>query len=145
MPSFRRLYGDSPRQLVAVLACFVVAAYAASRVLGDPPALRIAIWFVGAAVVWDLVVAPLLALVDRGLRALPGRVPPVNYLRVPLALSALLLLVFAPVILQRSEEPYRVASGLGQDPYLERWLLVSALLFVGAGIAYAAAVLRTRR
>ena len=145
MPTFRRLYGDRPLQLVTLLGCFLVAAYAASRVIGTPPALRIAVWFVGAAVVWDLVVAPLIALADKGLQALPGPVAPVNYARVPLALSGLLLVVFAPLILQRSEVPYRDASGLTQDPYLERWLLVTAVLFAAALIAYAVAVLRARR
>ena len=141
----RRLYGERPLHLVALLACVALTAYVASRLVGTPPALRIAVWFVGAAVAWDLVGAPLLALVDRGLRALPGRVSPVNYVRVPLALSALLLLVFAPLVFRRSEGPYGAASGLDQDPYLERWLLLTALLFVGAGIAYAAALLRARR
>ena len=141
----RRLYGERPLHLVALLGCLALAGYAASRVLGTPPALQLALWFVGAAVLWDLVGAPLLALVDRGLRALPGRVRPVNYLRVPLALSALLLLVCAPLIFRRSEGPYGAASGLDQDPYLERWLLITALLLAGAGIAYAAALLRARR
>ena len=145
MPTFRKLYGDRPLQLVTLLVIFVVAGYAASRVVGTPNALRIAIWFVGAAIAWDLVVAPLLALVDRGLQAVPGPVPPVNYLRVPLVLSALLLLVFTPLIFQRSEPPYFDASGLTQNPYLDRWLLVTAVLFAAALIAYAVALLRARR
>lgn len=145
MQTFQRLYGERPRQLVVLLGCFVVAAYAASRVVGTPPALRIAVWFVGAAVVWDLVVAPLLALADRGLQALPGPVQPLNYVRVPLALSGLLLVVFAPSILQRGEQPYAAASGLDQQPYLGRWLLVTAVLGAGAALAYAVEVLRARR
>ena len=146
MPSLRTLYGDRPLHLVVLLGMLVVAGYAASRVADQlPVALRIAVWFVGAAVAWDLVLAPALAGADRVLRAVPGRVSPLNYLRVPLALSALLLLVHAPVIFQRSEGPYGAASGLDQDPYLERWLLVSALLLVGSAVAYALAVVRARR
>ena len=142
---FRRLYGDRPLHLVVLLGLLVVTGYAASRVVGTPPALRIALWFVGAAVAWDLVLAPALALADRGLQAVPGRVRPLNYVRVPLALSALLLLVHAPAVFQRSEGPYGAASGLTQDPYLERWLLVSALLLAGSAAAYVLALVRARR
>ena len=157
MKAFRRLDGDRPLHLLVLLGCFAVSAYAASRLLGDPAALRVAAWFLGAAVVFDLVLSPLLALADRVLLAErerrehdqgePSRrsVSPVNYVRVPLLFSGLLLLVYAPVILQRSEEPYRVASGLDQQPYLERWLAISALLLVVAALAYAVAVLLARR
>ena len=152
MKAFRRLYGERPLHLLVLLGCFAVSAYAASRLLGDPAALRIAAWFLGAAVVFDLVLSPLLALADRVLLRVRGRrepssrrVSPVNYVRVPVLLAGLLLLVYAPVILQRSEEPYRVASGLDQDPYLERWLAISATLLVLAALAYAVAVVRARR
>jgi hypothetical protein len=152
MGAFRRLYGDRPLHLVTLLGCFLVAGYAASRLLGDPKALRIAVWFVGAAVVWDLVLAPLIALGDRAVRplwsrrrSLPGGVPAVNYVRTPALLSGLLLLLYTPQIFQRSEPSYFDASGLTQNPYLDRWLLVTALLFGLAALAYGVAVLRARR
>ncbi len=152
MRTFRRLYGERPLHLVVLLACFAVSAYAASRIVGDPAALRIAAWFLGAAIVFDLVLAPLLALADRVLRGArdrvrggPGRVSPVNYVRVPVLLSGLLLLVYAPVIFRRSEEPYRAASGLDQEPFLERWVAISAGIFAVAALAYAVAALRARR
>ena len=153
MKAFRRLYGERPLHLLVLLACFAVSAYAASRVVEDPAALRIAAWFLGAAIVFDLVLSPLLALADRALLALrglrrsrsPRAVSPVNFVRVPVLLSGLLLLVHAPLILQRSEQPYAAASGLDQDPYLERWLAVSAVLGAVAAVAYAVAVLRARR
>jgi hypothetical protein len=152
MPTFRRLYGDRPLQLITLLATFLVAGYAASRVIGTPSTVRIAVWFIGAAIAWDLVLAPALALGDRVLhplwsrrRALPGGVPALNYVRVPAVLSALLLLMFAPMVFQRSERPYFDASGLLQDPYLERWLAVTALLFAVSVLAYAFAIVRGRR
>ncbi len=153
MRAFRRLYGERPLHLLVLLACFVVSAYAASRLVGDPAALRIAAWFLGAAIAFDLLLAPGMALADRVLLALPGArrprtpraVSPVNFLRVPVALSGLLLLVYAPVILQRSEEPYGAASGLDQEPYLERWVAITAVIFTVAALAYALAVLRARR
>jgi hypothetical protein len=148
--TFRRLYGERPLHLVVLLACFLVSAYAVSRVLGEPTAaaVRIAAWFLGAAIAFDLVLAPLAALVDRGLVALRGRgrgVSPVNYLRFPLGMSALLLLVYTPVIFRRSEGPYGAASGLDQAPYLGRWVAISVALFVLSALAYAVAVLRHRR
>jgi hypothetical protein len=152
MTTFRRLYGDRPRHLAVLLACFLVSGYAASRVIGTPEALRIGAWFVGSAIVFDLVLSPLLALADRGLTALRGRrrlggsvVSPVNYVRVPALLSGLLLLIYAPVIFQRSEPPYFAASGLTQNPYLDRWLAITALIFGAALLAYVVAVLRARR
>ncbi len=153
MRAFRRLYGERPLHLLVLLACFAVSAYAASRLVGDPAALRIAAWFLGAAIAFDLLLAPGMALADRVLLALRGAgrprraraVSPVNFVRVPVAFSGLLLLVYAPVIFQRSEEPYRAASGLDQEPYLERWVAITAVVFAVAALAYAVAVLRARR
>jgi hypothetical protein len=144
--SLRRRYGASPWHLLALLTLLAVTGYAASRLLEDPVLLRIVVWFVGAAVVWDLVVGPLLALADRGLRAVlrGGPVPALNYVRVPALLSGLLLLLFAPLVLQRSEGVYAAKSGLAQDPYLGRWLALTAVLFVGSGLAYAVALRRAR-
>ncbi len=120
------------------------------RLRDDPALTRIAVWFVGAAVAWDLVLGPLLALADRGLRAGLGRVRasgvrPLNYVRAPLLVSGVLLLVFAPLVLQRSEGVYRAKTGLTQDPYLGRWLAVTAVLCAGSALLFAVAVLRARR
>jgi hypothetical protein len=143
----RRLYGAAPWHLAALLALLAVTGYAASRLLGDPALLRIAVWFVGAAVVWDVVLGPLLALVDRGLRAglRGGRVPPLNFVRVPALLSGALLLVCAPLVLQRSEGVYAAKTGLTQDPYLARWLAVTAVLSLASALAYGVAVRWARR
>lgn len=135
-----RLYGASPWHLVALLAGFAIAAYAVSRIREDPALLKMAIWFVGAAVVWDLVVGPLIALADRALRPLrsrPRRVSTINHVRVPALTSALLLLVWAPAVFQRSEPVFRVKAGLGLDPFLGRWLAITAVLFVASALVYA--------
>ncbi len=147
--AFGRLYGARPWHLLALLACFAVTAYAVSRLLDDRPALvRIAVWFVGAAVVWDLVLGPLYLLADRGLRPLERvglrGVGVRNYVRVPALVSSLLLLVWAPLIFQRSEQVFQLKAGLVQDPYLERWAGVTAALFSLSAVAYAVAVLRRR-
>ena len=135
-----RLYGASPWHLVVLLGCFAITAYTLGLIRDDPTLLKIAIWFVGAAVVWDLVVGPLIALADRALRPLrsrPRRVSTINHVRVPALTSALLLLVWAPAIFQRSEQVFRVKAGLGLDPYLGRWLAITAVLFVASGVVYA--------
>ena len=143
----RRLYGAAPWHLLVLLGLLAVTAYTGTRLLGDPALLRIAIWFVGAAVVWDLVLGPLVALADRGLQAALGRghVPLLNHVRVPALLSGLLLLLFAPLVLQRSEGVYAAKTGLSQDPYLERWLAVTAVLFAASALAWVVALLRARR
>ena len=147
---FTRLYGASPWHLLAMLALGAVTAYVVSRLLDDPALIRIAIWFVGAAVVWDLVLGPLYAVADAAWRPASRRlrvrgVRPLNYVRVPVLLSSLLLLLYAPLVLQRSEGVYQAKSGLSQDPYLGRWLGITAVLFALSAVAYAVAVVRAGR
>lgn len=145
--AFRRAYGAGPLHLLALLGCFALAGAAALHVGQDPLRLRYLVWFVGAAVAHDLVLFPLYALLDRSAtalvhrrrRAAPGSV---NYVRAPALLSGLLLLVFAPVIFRRSEGAYGVASGLDQQVFLGRWLLITGGLFLGSAVLYA---LRGRR
>ena len=142
---FRRAYGGSPLELLALLGCFALTGHAALQVSRGPLPVRTAVWFVGAILLHDLVLFPLYALADRSLLALFHRGSrdgvasnAVNYVRLPAMLSGLLLLVFSPVILSRSEEAYRAASGLDQSPYLGRWLAISAGLFLGSAVLYAA-------
>lgn len=147
MSAFRRAYGASPLHLLALLGCFALSAYAVSRLADSPVLLRIAVWFVGAAVAWDLVVGPAYALADRALlvplrRAAPRGVPLLNHVRVPALLSSLLLLVWLPLVLQRSEGVYRVKTGLDQDGYLGSWLAVTAVLFAGSALLWAARLVR---
>ena len=148
---FARLYGAHPWHLLSLLASFAVTGYAVSRLLDDSAALlRIAIWFVGAAAVWDLVLGPLLSVADEGLKPVLSSarvrgVAALNFVRFPAGLSLLLLLVWAPLIFQRSEQIYQGKSDLTQDPYLERWVAVTVALFVLSALAYGLAVLRAGR
>ena len=144
----RRLYGAGPGHLLALLGCFAVSGYAATRLLDDLPILlRIGIWFVGAALAWDLLLGPLLALVDQLLRValLRGRVPLLNYVRVPGLMSGTLLLVFAPLVLRRSTETFERKSGLDADVYLGRWLAVTAVLFAASALLWVGARRRAAR
>ncbi|OLT31154.1 hypothetical protein BJF79_09180 [Actinomadura sp. CNU-125] len=136
----RARYGAGPTHLLALAVCFALAGYAALRVFTTTPWPFVLAWFAGAAVAHDLVLFPLYALADRSLtgasRARPGRPSPVNHLRVPFAASGLLLLLFFPMITRWSERDYTAASGRTEDPYLGRWLLVTAALFALSAALY---------
>ena len=83
----------------------------------------IAVWLVGAVVLHDLLVVPLYSGLDRAARA-AVRGPGVNYLRIPAALSLLMLVVFWGLIGRRG------------DGYALRWLVVTAALFTGSWLLY---------
>ena len=150
MVPFHRRYGARPGHLALLLACFALAGYAASFLLGDPALLTVLVWFVGAAVVHDLVLFPLYATADRLLTAalprLPRlRVPIVNHIRVPALGTGLTLLMFLPGIIRQGAVTHLAATGLDQQPYLGRWLLLTAGLFVASGLVYGARLLLARR
>ncbi|WP_218040330.1 hypothetical protein [Actinomadura sp. WMMB 499] len=149
----RGLYGAGPPHVLALAVCFALAGYAALRIFSTTPWPFVLAWFAGCVVAHDLVLFPLYAVADRALtgalragrartRAGPPRVSPLNHLRVPFAASGLLLLLFFPMIAQWRERDYTAASGRTEDPYLGRWLLVTAALFAGSAVLYA---LRLRR
>jgi hypothetical protein len=124
-------------QLLALLASFAVAGYAAIRLLAGNP-VGIGAWFVGSAIGHDLVLFPLYAGLDAVLVLLlrrhaswatVGGVLWLNYLRVPVVVSGLLLLVWSPLILHLPTA-FHAASGLADQPFLLHWLAVTAALFV---------------
>jgi hypothetical protein len=125
-----RRYDASPVHLLAHLAALALAAWALVQIPGLGNWQRIAVWLVAAVVVHDLVLFPAYTVAGR----LVGRSP---FVRVPLALSALLALVFFPVMCGKGEGAYTRVSGAAWDGYAERWLLVSALLFAGSAVLYA--------
>jgi hypothetical protein len=130
----RRLYGASPLHLLAHLALLPLAGWAVLQVLDQRTATRIVVWLVAAVVVHDFVVLPLYSGVDRGVRAVTGRA--INYVRVPAALSLLMLAVFWGTITERGEGTYSAVSGLSFEGYGMRWLLVSAALFAMSATLY---------
>lgn len=153
---FRRWYGEGPLQLLVLLASFALAGYAGVRLLeGDW--LLIAVWFVGAALVHDLLFVPAYELADRALRAAgrrldhgernsgerggQGRGGWINFVRVPAFLSGLLLLVWFPLVTGQVER-YESGTGLPAGVFLTRWLTVTAVLFAGSALCR---VLQTRR
>jgi hypothetical protein len=138
---FRALYGSSPLHLIALVASLALTFYAALLIAETSGASKIALWLVGAALVHDLVLFPLytlLGLLAGGNR--PRRAT--NFVRVPAMLSGLLFLMFAGLICSLAPGSYEGASGLRPEPYLERWLAITAVLFLASGLLYA---LRARR
>lgn len=142
MRRFLRLYGEHPAHLAGLLASFVVAGHAAWRMLGSRPA-AVLLWFVGAAVLNDLVLVPLYGLIDRSGRRRGSFPVWWNFVRFPAALSLLLLLVWAPEITRRSHV-YRVTTDLSSSVYLGRWLAVSGVLFGLSALVFLAGRLRRR-
>ncbi len=155
----RHWYGANPLHLLALLAAFALAGYAVRAVIAAGQFRGFAIWFAVAIVGHDLLLFPLYSLADRSVQRLlpwkrrraqasppgPGQVPGppvINYVRIPVAFSLLLLMVFFPLILGLSEPEYHRASGLTTQPYLWRWLAVTGVLFAGSAVSYA---LRCRR
>ncbi len=137
-----RWYGASPLHLLALLACFGLAGYAAARLVSSHP-VAVAVWFGGAVIGHDLLLVPLYSLADRSaMAALRHREPQlpatpwINYGRVPAALSGLLLLVWFPLIL-RLRSPYHASTTLSADPYAWHWLAVTGTLFLLSAVAFA--------
>jgi hypothetical protein len=137
-----RWYGANPLHLLALLGCFAVAGYAAARLVPSNP-WGIGIWFMGAVVLHDLLLFPLYSLADWSATAVIRHRAPslpsiawINYLRVPTGLSALLLLVWSPLIL-RFRTRYQASTTLSPNPYLSHWLAVSGALFLLSAAAFA--------
>ncbi|MFF8726587.1 hypothetical protein ACF073_08860 [Streptomyces sp. NPDC015171] len=144
LPRPPRLPLGSPFQILLLACSFALAGYAGVRLFaGDW--LGVALWVVGAALLHDLVLVPLYSLADRAVvRGLggTGRREWTMYVRVPAALSGLLLLVWFPLISGMVDARYRSATGLSAGGYPARWLLISAVLFGGSALLLA---LRLRR
>ena len=130
----KRLYGATPLHLLAHLALLPLCGWAVLQVLDAREAARIVVWLVAAAVVHDMLVLPLYSGVDRAARAVAGGA--INYVRVPAALSLLMLVVFWGTIAERGEGAYQATSGLPYEGHAMRWLLVSAALFAGSAALY---------
>lgn len=154
MTTFRGIYGSHPLHLLTLFAGLALFGYTVVT-LGFPALWNartwwqsILVWFPAAVIVHDLVLFPLYALADRFLaltQHLSAPVSPLNYLRVPALGSALTFAVFSPGILEQGAPTYTAATGLTQQPYLGRWLLLVAAMFAVSAAAYAVQTVRTRR
>jgi hypothetical protein len=144
-----RWYGAGPLHLLSLVACFALAGYAAAQLVPSRP-LGVAVWFLGAVIGHDLLLVPLYSLADRSAVAVfrhrdPGlpTVAWINYVRVPAALSGLLLLLWFPLIL-RLTTAYHASTTLSPNPYLWHWLAVTGALFLLSAVAFAVRLRRTQ-
>ena len=103
-------------RVAAIGSGVVLAAYGAVRLLTDVPGsslLRLAVWLVGAVVISDLVVSPLVVAIGAALRRwLPDRGR--RYVQAFLIMAAMVTVVATPMIyLQGSAAPEKAL--LNQD------------------------------
>ena len=141
---FTRWYGANPLHLLTLVGSFALAGYAAEKLL---PHNGIAVleWLVGAVIGHDLILMPLYTLADRSVMAVFRHRPPsqpqstvswINYLRVPTALSGMLLLIWFPLIFRLANR-FTLLTSLPVDPYLWHWLAVTGALFLLSATALA--------
>ena len=154
MTPIRRVYGAQPLHLLAAIASFaIVAAGVAGWFQAGSDPRGILLWVLGSGAAFEWILLPLAWILDRialGSRAGDGslrpRVGPRNraYVRVPALLSALLLLVFAPLIFRADTPTFEATTGITPPDYLARWLLATAAMFVISAFAYALSLRRAR-
>ena len=140
---FSRLYGSNPLHLLVTIACFAIAGYAANKLAAGGDVKGILIWLVGAVIGHDLLLFPLYAIADRSIMAVFRRRPPalpavpwINYLRVPVVFSAILFMIWWPLIF-RLPTDFTDKTDLPTDVYLGRWLAVTGGLFLLSALAFA--------
>jgi hypothetical protein len=155
MSRIRRYYGAQPLHLLATIVSFaIVAAGVAGWFQAGSDPRAILLWIVGCGVAFEGILWPLAWLLDRvalgaqlGNRGPRRRLGPANraYVRVPTLLSALLLIVFAPLIFRADTPYFEAITGLGPPDYLARWLLATAAMYAASAVAYALSLRRAGR
>ncbi|PRX98114.1 hypothetical protein [Allonocardiopsis opalescens] len=145
MRTLRAWYGAGPTHLLLTVCSFAVAGYAGLRLLGGD-VVGLLLWTVGAALLHDLVLVPLYTAADRAVRALDPRRDAswINHVRVPAFVSAVLFVVWSPLILGLSGEVYAAKTGLDPAAFAPRWLLITAALFAASAAVLAARSLIAR-
>ncbi len=132
---FRGRYGASPLHLLGHVLLFAWAGYAVLQLLNAQKAASIFVWLLAAVLLHDFVLRPLYAGLDR---LGGGRLGPraINHLRVPAALSGLLLLVYFPPILGLNDVTFVRALGHRPAGYARDWLLITLALFLVSAVVY---------
>jgi len=150
-----RVYWSRGFHLVVMTSGLALATYTVA--VAGPASLwnpgswwqSIAAWFAAAIVAHDLVLFPIYALADRilwsGRDQRRTRVSARNHLRIPALGSGLTLLVFLPGILEQGAPTYSAATGQTQQPFLGRWLALTAAMFAASAVVYAVRLARAHR
>ncbi|WP_249011521.1 hypothetical protein [Conexibacter sp. DBS9H8] len=129
MRALWRRYGAGPGHLLLSAACLAIAAAAVIGWTQRPGDLMsVLIWFAAAVLLHDLVALPLYSLLDRHSI---GRLHPhlAVFLRVPALISGLVLLATFPTVLGFGAHTAEQLSGIREQGYLLRWLVLTAGLF----------------
>jgi hypothetical protein len=154
---FSAIYGSHPLHLLTMVSGFALLGYIVATfkpaTLWNPGAWwqSIAVWFAAAIVGHDLLLFPLYALADRVVSTRTNRRPghpkvlARNYIRVPALGAGLTLLIFLPGIIQQGRATYQAATGQTQQPFLGRWLLLTAAMFGISAVVYATRLAAARR
>jgi hypothetical protein len=149
----RRRYGAGPLHLLTHLLVFGIIALPLERIFTSGGGVAaLVLWCLGLVIAHDLVFVPAYTGLDRLFRATSARLPlsaptgppVINHVRVPVVISALLFIIYFPLISRRSEGPYFDMSGHQLTHYLRNWLLITAVLFMASGLIYATRVVRAR-
>lgn len=145
-------YGSHPLHLLTMVAGFALLGYVLATfrptTLWNPGNWwqSIAVWFAAAVIGHDLLLFPLYALADRVMFARVSRRPAHrqpkvaarNHIRAPALAAGLTLLIFLPGIIEQGAPTYQAATGQTQQPFLGRWLLLTAALFAISAVVYGA-------
>jgi hypothetical protein len=151
---FKDRYGASPLHLIAHVLAFAVAAYALVQLLGEKHWVNFVGWFFAAALLHDLVLLPAYSVIDLLTHGVlrrvhlpnrPGQVPIVNHVRAPALISAVLLLIYFPLILGPGDAAYFSATGHHPAGYLRNWLAITLALFAGSAVIYEVRARAARR
>jgi hypothetical protein len=155
---FGAIYGSGPLHLLTMLSGFALLGYVLATF--KPATLwnsgawwqSIAVWLAAAVIAHDLLLFPLYALADRALfarfRRAAADLPNIsarNHIRVPALGAGLTLLIFLPGIIEQGAPTYQAATGQTQQPFLGRWLLLTAAMFAVSAVSYAARLAVARR
>ena len=150
---FRAIYGSHPLHLLTMLSGFALMGYVLATfkpaTLWNPGTWwqSIVVWLAAAVIAHDLLLFPLYTLADRMLSARIGRpkapatgshpkLSARNHIRVPALGAGLTLLIFLPGIIEQGAPTYHAATGQTQQPFLGRWLLLTAAMFALSALDY---------
>lgn len=144
MTFFKRFYGHGPLHLLGHIVSIAIAFWAVGLMLDAGPTERVALWFIGGAILQDALFVPLYSALDLVSRAGSGDgitvrrpVPVINYIRFPAVIAGTLFLVWFPLILARSEDNLVRTANEDADGFLLSWLLTTGAVFLVSAVLYA--------
>ena len=143
MSALRRRYGAGPVHVLAHLVMLPLVLWTILQVVDIGAVGNVLLWFVAGLILHDLVLLPAYSGLDRvAQRARLREIPVVNYVRFPAVISGLTFLAFVGNITGKSDSNFAFLTGLQHDGYLERYLIMVAVLF---GVSAALFVWRVAR